>query len=94
MKALITNKYLMWLILSFLLIISFFLGMFWVVSALEVTIIIFIALFISLSSQILLILNFTSDRLENRMKIGMIITHSLNLLFAFIIGFSILPSQM
>jgi len=89
MKVLIVNKYLMGLALSLMLIISFFLGMFLFVSALEVTIIVFVALIIFFSSQVLLILNFVSDRLENRMKIGMLITHSLNLLFAILIGFSI-----
>jgi exosortase/archaeosortase family protein len=79
----------MGLALSLMLIISFFLGMFLFVSALEVTIIVFVALIIFFSSQVLLILNFVSDRLENRMKIGMLITHSLNLLFAILIGFSI-----
>ena len=89
MKAMITNKYLMWLILSFLLIISFFLGMFLFVSSLEVTIIILVALIITFCIQVLLIWNFVSNRIENRLKIGMLTTHSLNLLFAVIIGFSI-----
>jgi len=89
MKVLITNKYLMWLILSFILIFSFFLSMFLFVSALEVTIIVIVALAILVSIQILLILNFVGDRLENRMKVGILITHSLNLFFAILIGFSI-----
>ena len=89
MKTLITNKYLIWLILSFLLINSFFLSMFLFASTLEVTIIIFIAMIISFCIQVLLLLNFVSNRLENRLKIGMLITHSLNLIFAIVIGFSI-----
>ncbi|MBY9021444.1 MAG: exosortase/archaeosortase family protein, partial [Candidatus Lokiarchaeota archaeon] len=39
--------------------------------------------------QVLLILNFVSNRIENRLKIGIVITHSMNLLFAIVIGFSI-----
>jgi len=89
MKTLITNKYLMWLILSFFLIISFFLGMFLFTSTLEVTIIILVALIVFFSIQVLLLLNFVGNRIENRLKIGLLITHSLNLLFAIIIGFSI-----
>ena len=89
MKALITNKYLMWIILSFLLISSFLLSMFLFNSSLEVNIIVLVALIISFSSQVLLILNFISNRIENRLKIGMLTTHSLNLLFAIVIGFSI-----
>ena len=89
MKPLITNKYLMWLILSFLLIISFFLGLFLFSSSLEVTIIFFVALIIFFCIQVLLILNFVSNRIENRLKIGIVITHSMNLLFAIVIGFSI-----
>jgi len=89
MKVLIANRYLLWLILSFLLIFSFFLSMFLFVSALEITIVVIVVLIISISSQILLILNFVGDRLENRMKVGMLITHSLNLFFAILIGFSI-----
>ena len=89
MKTLITNKYLMWLILSFFLIISFFLGMFLFTSTLEVTIIILVALIVFFCIQVLLLLNFVGNRIENRLKIGLLITHSLNLLFAIIIGFSI-----
>ena len=89
MKALITNKYLMWLILSFFLIISFFLGMFLFTSTLEVTIIILVALIVFFCIQVLLLLNFVGNRIKNRLKIGLLITHSLNLLFAIIIGFSI-----
>ncbi len=89
MKTLITNKYLMWLILSILLIISFFLVMFLFISTLEVTIIILVALIVFFCIQVLLLLNFVGNRLENRLKIGMLITHSLNLLFAIVIGFSI-----
>jgi len=89
MKTLITNKYLMWLILSFFLIISFFLGMFLFTSTLEVTIIILVALIVLFCIQVLLLLNFVGNRIENRLKIGLLITHSLNLLFAIIIGFSI-----
>jgi len=63
--------------------------MFLFVSALEITIVVIVALIISVSSQILLVLNFVGDRLENRMKVGMLITHSLNLFFAILIGFSI-----
>ena len=89
MKTLITNKYLMWLILSFFLIISFFLGMFLFTSTLEVTIIILVALIVFFCIQVLLLLNFVGNRIKNRLKIGLLITHSLNLLFAIIIGFSI-----
>ena len=89
MKTLITNKYLMWLVLSFLLITSFFLSMFLFVSSLDVSIIIFVVLIVSFCIQVLLILNFVSNRLENRLKIGMLTTHALNLIFAIIIGFSI-----
>ena len=89
MKALITNKYLMWLILSFLLIISFFLSMSLFVSSQEVIIIVVVALIILFCIQVLLILNFVSNRLGNRLKIGMLTTHSANLLFAIVIGFSI-----
>ncbi len=79
----------MWLILSFLLIISFFLGMFLFISSLDVTIIIFVVLIVSFCIQVLLILNFVSNRIKNRLKIGMLTMHSLNLLFAIVIGFSI-----
>ncbi len=89
MKTLIPNKYLIWLILSFLLIISFFLGMFLFASALDVTIIIFVALIALFCIQLLLLLNFVGNRLENRLKIGMLTIHSLNLVFAIVIGFSI-----
>jgi len=89
MKTLITNKYLIWLILSFLLVANFFLSMFLFASTLEVTIIILIVLITSLCIQVLLILNFVSNRIKNRLKIGMVTTHSLNLLFAIVIGFSI-----
>jgi len=89
MKALITNKYIIWLILSFLLISGFFLGMFLFISSLEVNIIIFIALIISFCIQVLLILNFVGNRIGNRLKIGMLAMHFLNLLFAVVIGFSI-----
>ncbi len=89
MKALITNKFRIWLILSFILVGSFFLGMFLFASSLEVTIIIFVVLIISFCIQVLLILNFVSNRIEDRMKIGMLTMHSLNLLFAIVIGFSI-----
>jgi len=89
MKILITNKYLIWLILSFLLITSFFLAMFLFASTLEMTLIILVALIASFCIQVLLILNFASNRIENRLKIGFVITHSLNLLFAIVIGFSI-----
>ena len=89
MKVLITNKYLMWLILSFLLICSFFLGIFIIVSTIEVVIIIIIVIFILFCSQVLLILNFVSNRIETRLKIGMLTTNALNLLFAIVIGFSI-----
>ena len=83
------SKNLMWLILSVLLIISFFLGMFLFGSPLEVTIILFVALIFSFSIQVLLILNFVSNGIENRLKIGFVIIHTLNLLFAIIIGVSI-----
>jgi len=89
MKTMITNKYLTWLILSFLLITSFFLGMFLFTSALDMLIIILVALGVLFCIQVLLLLNFVSKRLEKRLKIGMLITHSLNLLFAIVIGFSI-----
>ena len=89
MKTLITNKYLIWFILSFLLVASFFLGMFLFALSLEVTIIILVALIVFFCIQVLLILNFVSNRIKNRLKIGMLITHSLNLLFAALIGFSI-----
>ena len=89
MKTLTTNKYLMWLILSFLLVSSFFLGIFLFASALEVTIIVFVALIVFFCIQVLLILNFVGNRIKNRLKIGMLTTHSLNLLFAIVIGFSI-----
>jgi len=89
MKTLITNKYLIWLILSFLLVASFFLGMFLFASSLEVTIIILVFMIVFFCIQVLLILNFVSNRIKNRLKIGMLTTHSLNLLFAIVIGFSI-----
>ena len=89
MKTLITNKYLIWLILSFLLVASFFLGLFLFASSLEVTVIILVVLIVSFCTQVLLILNFMSNRIKNRLKIGMLTTHSLNLLFAIVIGFSI-----
>jgi len=89
MKTMITNKYLTWLILSFLLITSFFLGMFLFTSALDMLIIILVALGVLFCIQVLLLLNFVSKRLEKRLKIGMLTTHSLNLLFAIVIGFSI-----
>jgi exosortase/archaeosortase family protein len=89
MKVLTTNKYLMWIFLSFLLIASFFLSMFLFASALEMKIIIIVALITSFFIQVLLILNFVSNRIKNRLKIGMLTTHSLNLLFAIVIGFSI-----
>ncbi len=79
----------MWLILSFLLIISFLLGMFLFTSTLEVIIIMLVALIVFFCIQVLLLLNFVGNRIEYRLKIGMLITHSLNLLFATIIGFSI-----
>jgi len=89
MKILITNKYLLWLILSLLLIASFFLGMFLFASALETTIIILVAIIVLFCIQVLLLLNFVSSRLKNRLKIGVLTTHSLNLVFAIVIGFSI-----
>ena len=79
----------MWLILSILLIISFFLGMFLFISTLEVTIIILVALIVFFCIQVLLLLNFVGNRLENRLKIGMLATHSLIWVFAIVIGFSI-----
>jgi len=79
----------MWLILSILLIVSFFLGVFLFASPLNVTIISFVVLIVLFCIQVFLLLNFVSNRLENRLKIGMLIAHSLNLLFAIVIGFSI-----
>ena len=53
------------------------------------SIIFFIITILLFVVQIFLLLKFVGDRLDNRKKVGILLFHSLNLLFAVVIGFSI-----
>jgi len=76
---------LVWLKLSIILLLGFTFGVFILASS----IIFFIASILLFVVQIFLLLKFVGDRLDNRKKVGILLFHSLNLLFAVVIGFSI-----
>jgi len=79
-----------WLELSIILILGFTFGVFIPLFSPEASsIILFIITFLLFFVQIFLLLKFVGDRLDNRKKFGIILFHSLNLLFAVVIGFSI-----
>ena len=85
MRINFTSKYLVWLELTIILVMGYTFGVFILASSI-LFIIITILLFVV---QIFLLLKFVGDRLDNRKKVGILLFHSLNLLFAVVIGFSI-----
>ncbi len=90
MRINFTNKYMVWLELSIILILGFTFGVFMPLLSPEASSIIFFIITILLFIvQIFLLLKFVGDRLDNRKKFGILLFHSLNLLFAVVIGFSI-----
>jgi len=90
MRINFTNKYMVWLELSIILILGFTFGVFIPLLSPEASsIILFIITVLLFFVQIFLLLKFVGDRLDNRKKFGILLFHSLNLLFAVIIGFSI-----
>jgi len=90
MRINFTNKYFVWLELSIILILGFTFGVFIPILSPEASsIILFILTILLFFVQIFLILKFVGDRSDNRKKFGILLFHSLNLLFAVVIGFSI-----
>jgi len=90
MRINFTNKYLVWLELSIILILGFIFGVFIPLLSPEASsILFFITTILLFIVQIFLLLKFVGDRLDNRKKVGILLFHSLNLLFAVVIGFSI-----
>jgi len=84
------NKYIIWLILSILLISTFFIGGSISSIPLELIKIILIIIGIILFLlQYLVIIKSSIGALISRKKFGVVIMHSFNLLFSFIIGFTI-----
>ena len=90
MKVNLTNKYLAWCIFSLILILGFVFGIYIAIFSSEPISILFLVLTIFLFlAQIFLLWMFAKERLENKRKIGIILYHSLNLLFIVVIGYSI-----
>jgi len=90
MRINFNSKYLVWLESSIILILGFIFGVFIPLLYPEASSIIFFVITVLLFLvQIFLILDFVGDRLGNRKKVGILLFHSLNLLFAVVIGFSI-----
>ncbi|NVM46551.1 MAG: hypothetical protein HWN79_16715 [Candidatus Lokiarchaeota archaeon] len=90
MKINFANKYVVWVVLSIILILGFILGIFISLLASDLSSIIrFITIVFLFIVQAYLIVKFIGTRLENKQKFGIILYHSLNLLFTVVIGFSI-----
>lgn len=85
-----TNKYLVWVELSIILILGFTFSVFIaLLSPGARSIILIVQTILLFFVQIFLIWKFIGERLDNRKKFGIYLFHSLNLLFTVIIGFSI-----
>ena len=90
MKINFANKYVVWVELSVILILGFIFGIFISILASDLSsIILFVTSILLFVVQAFLILKFIGTRLENKQKFGIILYHSLNLLFTVVIGFSI-----
>ncbi len=90
MKINFTNKYLVWVGLSIILILGFILSILIPLLASDLSsVILFITIFLLFVVQAYLILKFVGTRLDKNQKFGIILYHSLNLLFTVVIGFSI-----
>jgi len=90
MKINFANKYVVWVELSIILILGFMFGIFISLLAPDLaSIIFFITSVLLFVVQAFLILKFVGTRLDNKFKFGVILYHSLNLLFTVVIGYSI-----
>ncbi|MFX0047703.1 MAG: archaeosortase H [Candidatus Hermodarchaeota archaeon] len=90
MKLNLANKYVVWVELSIILILGFIFSIFTAVLVSDLGgIIFFVMILVLFLIQAFLILKFVIGRLDNKKKFGIILYHSLNLLFTVIIGFSI-----
>ncbi|MFX0025434.1 MAG: archaeosortase H [Candidatus Hermodarchaeota archaeon] len=90
MKLLLSNKYIIWVMLSAILMVEFFIGVFISSNPSEIIKIVLIIIGITLFIfQYLVIIKSSIGALISRKKLGATIMHSLNLLFSFIIGFTI-----
>jgi exosortase/archaeosortase family protein len=90
MKINLTNKYVMWIELSLILILGYVFGFYNALLSLDPIGVLFIILTIFLFIvQIFLLLAFAKGRLEIPKKFGMMLYHSLNLLFIVVIGYSV-----
>jgi len=90
MKINFANKYVIWVELSLILILGFIFSVLIPLLAPDLSSIILLVITVLLFVvQTFLILKFVGAKLDNKRKFGIILYHSLNLLFAVIIGFSI-----
>lgn len=90
MKINFANKYVVWVELSIILILGFMFGIFISLLASDISSIIFsVTSGLLFVVQAFMILKFVGTRLDNKIKFGFILYHSLNLLFTIVIGFSI-----
>jgi len=90
MKTFFCNKYVIWLVLSIILILVFFFGLLMPLIKPEVNSVMLLVLTLALFLfQSLFVLKFISGGYENRKKIGVLLLHFFNLLFSVVIGFSI-----
>ena len=90
MKINFANKYVIWVELSLILILGFIFSVLIPLLAPDLSSIILLVITVLLFVvQTFLILKFVGAKLDNKRKFGIILYHSLNLLFAVVIGFSI-----
>jgi exosortase/archaeosortase family protein len=90
MKIKFTNKYLVWVESSIILILGFVFGVLIPPPASDLSnIIIFITIVLLFAVQAFLLLKFVGTSLNNKQKFGIILYHSLNLLFTVVIAYSI-----
>ena len=90
MKLNFFHKYSVWVELSLILILGFIFSIYIAIFSLELTSILFLILTILLFvAQAFILLGFSKGKLEKKKKFGLILYHSLNLLFIVAIGYSI-----
>jgi len=86
----LSNKYFVWVELSIILLLGFIFSIFIALLSPDLmSIVLLIITILLFFVQTFLLLKFIGDRLENRKKFGIILYHSLNLLFIVIIGYTI-----
>ena len=85
-----TNKYIVWVELSVILILGFVFSVFISLLAPDLSSIVFLVINVLLFVvQAFFILKFVGANLDNKRKFGILLYHSLNLLFVVVIGYSI-----